>query len=348
MHLPFNIKALQRSLGASITPGTPEMSLDAAGLVALADLTTVQKRTALTGTSSLLDSFILCPGMHMQQDSTSLNGGEYPACGALTSGYVFRVENPATVYYLQQVGRTGRLTNLRVSQIDDSKAWPIRFGSLLFSSSNTTLVSALAYGAAVSWAIAVTILLGLSHDWWALGVILMLMASRLCNVVVIRRRAVPGWFGASEPGVDGDLLILLSQDRWVRIKGKVDHLKAVTSGQWLRDQHTVENWVTAVATLAVYLAAAMVSNATRFGQILILALLGGSVGLLAVTNSATEKLMMHGHILEVVGPSREYRRRLDLANELIKETGSDKWAVRMGMISKSASTDTTEEGPVVM
>ncbi|KAE9574490.1 hypothetical protein CGMCC3_g9421 [Colletotrichum fructicola] len=96
MHLPFNIKALQRSLGASITPGTPEMSLDAAGLVALADLTTVQKRTALTGTSSLLDSFILCPGMHMQQDSTSLNGGEYPACGALTSGYVFRVENPAT------------------------------------------------------------------------------------------------------------------------------------------------------------------------------------------------------------------------------------------------------------
>lgn len=326
------------------------MSLDAAGLVALADLTTIQKRTALTGTAAILDIFILCPGIHMQQHSTSLNGGEHPACGALTTGYVFRVENPATVYYLQQVGKTGQLTTLEVSKIEAPRSWYLWSGSLLYSAQNTPIIPALPYVAAVMWMFAVIILLGLSNDWWALGVVLMLMASRICNVTIIRRRAQRDdrWSGASEPGVDGDLLILLSQDRWVRIKGKVDHLKAITSGQWLRDQDKIENWVTATATLIVYLAAALVSNATRFGQILIVTLLAGSVGLLAVTNSTTKDLVMHGHILKVVGERRQYERRLHLADELIQETGNDQWAIRMGLISKPTGSGETETGPVVM
>ena len=78
------------------------VSLDAAGLVALADLTTIGIRMALTGTSALLDVFVLCPGIHRQQAAPELHGGEYPACGAMTTGYVFRVENPATVLYLQR------------------------------------------------------------------------------------------------------------------------------------------------------------------------------------------------------------------------------------------------------
>lgn len=91
------------------------LSLDAAGLVALADLTTVARRTALTGSSSFFDPLVLCPGLHKQEDASSLNQGEYPACAALTSGYVFRVENAATVLYLQQIGKTGHLTTLSVS-----------------------------------------------------------------------------------------------------------------------------------------------------------------------------------------------------------------------------------------
>lgn len=328
------------------------MSLDAAGLVALADLTTIQQRTVLTGTAALLDALVLCPGIHMQQDAKSLNGGEYPACGALTTGYVFRVENPATVYYLQQTGKTGHLTTLSVSKInefDGPAPWHARAFPLLFSSSNMTLIPAMAYGTAVLWNIVVIILMGLSHDWWGLGVVLMLMASRICNIVVIQRRAKPGWFGAPEPGERGDLLVLLSQDRWVRIQGEVDHLKAVTSGQWLRDQRMIESWATALATLVVYLAAALVSNATQFGKILILALLSGSVGLLAVTNSMTKHLMMHGYIIKPVGTSRQYKRRLDLANELIEETGRRDWALRMGMISSDTkAAGTAEQESVVM
>jgi hypothetical protein len=90
------------------------VSLDAAGIVALADTKTIALRTALTGTSAFLDKFVLCPGIHRQQSAPELNRGEYPACGAMALGYVFRVENLATVLYLQKVGLTGQLTTLSV------------------------------------------------------------------------------------------------------------------------------------------------------------------------------------------------------------------------------------------
>lgn len=334
------------------------MSLDAAGLVALADLTTIEERTALTGNATLMDVLILCPGIHMQQKSTSLNAGEYPACGNMVSGFVFRVENPATVYYLQRVGKTGHLTNLTVSKPDlpvtdtpDGKQpWYYQARSALFPSFDTSVIATLAYLTAVLWGIVVIVLLGILNDWWGLGVVLMLMGARLVNVIIIRRRAEPGWFGAPEPGVDGDLLILLSQDRWIRIRGAVDDLKAVTSGQWLRDSSMGENWVAAFATMVVYLAAALISNATQFGKIMILVLLGGSAALLAIANSLTEKLLMHSHVLQLAeGEPKKYKRRYDLAVELIEEKGRDDWAIRMGMIPQKKTSDgTIPIGPVVI
>jgi hypothetical protein len=310
---------------------TPSVGLDAAGIVALADIATVQERTILTGTAVLLDALVLCPGIHMQQQAPELNLGEYPACAALTSGYVFRIENSAMVYYLQQVGKTGQLTTLCVSTPISGEGGLL---SAIFSYHNTTPTSALAYGLIVSLTVTVIILLGLSEDWWGIVVIALLILSRLCNVVVICKRSQPGWAGAPEPGVQGDLLVLLSQDRWIRIRGAVDDLKLVTAGQWLRDQTRTESWVTALATVIVYLDAALVSNLTQFGKILLLALLIASVGLLAVANSTTRMLQMHGRIVSVLGPRKAYNRRLDLANELITETGRDDWAVRLGMIVK--------------
>lgn len=300
--------------------------------MALADLTTIQERTVLTGAAVYLDALVLSPGIHMQQQAPELNLGEYPACAALTTGYVFRIENSAMVYYLQQIGRTGQLTTLSVSE--EVTGGLDGFWSAIFAYHNATFVSALAYGLIVPWAIAVLIMLGLAEDWWGLGVVGILILSRLCNVVIIRRRSQPGWAGASEPGVRGDLLVLLSRDRWIRIKGFVDDLKIVTSGQWLRDQTRNESWVSAFATVIVYLDAALASNLTQFGKILLLALLIGSVGLLAIANSETKDLLMHGRIIKVADDRKAYKRRLDLADELIKETGRDDWAVRLGMIVK--------------
>ncbi|OJD37911.1 uncharacterized protein BKCO1_5000116 [Diplodia corticola] len=317
----------------------PSFSLDAAGLVALADLTTVQARTALTGTATLLDALVICPGIHLQQRATELNGGEYPACGAMTTGYVFRVENPATVYYLQNVGRTGQLTTLAVTRLPaDGMRFRSWIAAHLFSHRNATAVSCAAYLAAVLWALAVVALLALMRDWWGLGVVGILVLSRACNVVVIRLRnnAAGSWTGAREPGAEGDLLILLSQDRWVRMRGYTDDLKAVTSGQWLRDENSVESWVTAFATLIVYLGAALAANVQQAGKVLLLALMIGSVGLLAVANVSTHDLQMRGCIVKVDGERKPYERRLHLVEELVNETGRDDWAVRMGMKLKSS------------
>ncbi|KAJ5461606.1 uncharacterized protein N7458_003158 [Penicillium daleae] len=322
----------KKGLELPILPATPKISLDTAGIVAIADLETIQQRTALTGTSVLLDTLVICPGIHTQQKAVGLNHGEYPSTAALTSGYIFRIENPAMVYYLQRIGRTGQLTPVSVTRLHANAHWYNKLPGTFASLRTTSLLSSLAYLMAVSWAMVVIILLGLSHDWWGLSVVFVLMFARLCNIIIIRRRAQIGWTGANEPGEKGDLLVLLSQDRWVRIRGTVDDLKAVTSGQWLRDSTFCESCVTAFATLMVYLDAALASNATQFGKILLLALLMGSVGLLAIANIYATEAELHGHRIKVHGPRREYARRLHLVNELIEETGRDDWATKMGII----------------
>ena len=90
----------------------PNIMLDTAGLIALAELAPIQYRAAITGSACPADSFILCPGIHRQQDATTPHGGEYTATANIDSGYVFRVEDQATVAYLQSVGKTGQLTRL--------------------------------------------------------------------------------------------------------------------------------------------------------------------------------------------------------------------------------------------
>ena len=187
------------------------------------------------------------------------------------------------------------------------------------------------------------ILLVLSADWWGVFVICALIFARLCNVVVVRRRTDVGWKGASEPGVKGDLLALLSQDRWVRIKGDVDDLKAVTSGQWLRDMTFVERSVTACSTVLVYLDAALASNMKQAGKVMLILLLMLSAGLLAIANEKTDHLQMHGRVIKVEGGEpKQYPRRLVMAHELVKETGREDWAIRMGLINSSP-----EKGPII-
>ena len=308
------------------------VSLDAAGLIALADLTTVAKHTALNGTSSFLDLLVLCPGIHRQQYATELNGGELPPTAALTSGYVFRVENQATVFYLQKTGVPGHLVTLNVEELPKPK----RRIPDLQTMRRIMDLSFLLYLIPVPLTLTALVFVILIGDWWALAVLLILILARTLNTIVVRRRNVPGWKGVKEPGVKGDLLILLSQDRWVRLQGPVDALKAVTAGQWLRDMTFLESSFTAIATLLIYINAAVTTNASQTGKIIILALLLLSVGLLAMSNEWQESLCMHGCKIQVDGKPRKYARRLDLANELIEYTGRDDWAIRLGIINQRA------------
>ena len=261
----------------------------------------------------------------------------------MTSGYVFRVENPATVLYLQKVGLTGQLTTLSVKPANASSSPWHNTLSRVFTFQNATFLSSCAYLIAVSMTLIALVLLALSQNWWGLTVILFLCISRLCNVIIIRRRTNVNWQGAPEPGVKGDLLILLSQDRWIRMQGMVDDLKAVTSGQWLREMTFTESSIAAFATVLVYLDAALASNVDQMGKIILLVLLIASAGILAIANETTQMLQMHGRVIKVEGPRTKYKRRLEMAEQLVKESGRDDWARRMGMIVRRTDEKDTEE-----
>ena len=324
----------------------PKVSLDAAGLVALADLTTIAKRTALTGNAALLDIFVIAPGLHRQQAATELNLGEYPAVAALTTGYVFRVENPATVVFLQKISKTGHLTHVEATTWDNkAKFWP-RLLSRAFIFQTASLWSTLAYLAALAMTIVAIVLLGLARELWGLGVLSILILARLLNTCIIQRRCQPGWHGKEEPGISGDLLLLMSQDRWVRMKGSVDSLKAVTSGQWLREQTFMESSLSAVATVLVYVDAALASNVSDSGKMILLILLICSAGLLAVANECTKTLYMHGNKVGVVGESKKYERRLDLVKDLLTEDNPDRveWAMKLGMARLGMTVPSKKSG----
>jgi hypothetical protein len=134
----------------------------------------------------------------------------------MTTGYVFRVENEATVLYLQQVGRPGHLTTLKVTNRDRNVSFLGRLGRSFYDTEGSTFVSEVAYlGAVATTWISGILLVGLK-DWWGVAFLTLLVFVRLVNVLILRRRATNDWHGEPEPGVRSDLIVLLSQDRWIR------------------------------------------------------------------------------------------------------------------------------------
>ncbi|KAK0436158.1 hypothetical protein EV421DRAFT_2011090 [Armillaria borealis] len=288
------------------------MTLQAAGLISLADLPAVIVRTALIGTASYSDALVITPGMHRQQTTSEINRGEFHITGAMTTGYIFRVENPATVHYLQSIGVTGHLVTVHVYPCNNlskmnSLLWPFFVAGV-----RATLLYALC------------------------PVLTIIVAVSLVRILVIKRRNKIGWKGQKEPGVQGDLFIFLCHDRWVRLQGAVDDLKAVASDQWLRDivmntaisvvvvyMTAIENFAISCATMLVYVSAALAFNASKVGSMLIASLLLSTVALLT----------MYDLVIRRVGAPKKYERRLMLANELIAEIGSrNDWAIGMGLV----------------
>lgn len=141
-----------------------------------------------------------------------MNRGEYPATAALTTGYAFRVENPVIVNYLQKVGKTGHLTPLNVEKLKTPAGILAAAKATFYISSLGFNASAFCLSTLLPTTVAVAYLARI-HDCWALAIVAMLIIARFSNIIVIRGRAHSGWSGASEPGVKGDLIVLLSQDR---------------------------------------------------------------------------------------------------------------------------------------
>jgi hypothetical protein len=349
LQLQKYISNVQRSL--------PPLSLNAVGIIALAENTSIAQRTALLGNSAYLDMFVLCPGLHRQQSAPKLNGGEHPAMAALTTGYVFRVENPATVLFLQSKGKTGHLVTIEVIASPKStkgglntRARVLLNGLTSFGNPKVNWVSSCFYFTAASATPTLLCLFAYHEEWWGVFYLLLLMLIRLCNVVIIRRRCSDmGWKGASEPGVKGDLLVLLSGDRWIRMQGYVDDLKAVTSGQWWRDQTSTKEFISMLMTLFTYTSTMIVGNISTFGQVMLFVLFFVSAVCLFLANVSTTAMNLYGRKLLVNGQGKKYHRRRDLADELIRETGREDWAQRLGMVVDSNAADIEpKQIPVVM
>ena len=298
----------------------------------------------------------------------------YPATAALTTGYPFRIENPGTVYYLQRISKTAHLTTLSVSSLQKQPpvreylTYIARFLLVAFHFAcgyvakvyllqndndirNEILLTISLQFAGFSRLALASIPLALVWTRYSIGefvdvmTIGLLVLSRLFGVFTIRQRTYRGglWKGASEPGVHGDLLVLLTQDRWVRIKGLVDDLKAVTSGLWLADPTPLESALGMMSKLLVYMAVAVNFNSDVTGSLSIALVLFYTALNLSWANSKTTSLYMHGRELKVVGQPKKYARRRDLADELIRETGRRDWAVALGMVPAEKSKGDKEQ-----
>ncbi|ETI27761.1 hypothetical protein G647_00210 [Cladophialophora carrionii CBS 160.54] len=323
--------------------------------------------------SLCISALTLCLGLQTPLNPTALNQGEYPACAALTTGYVFRVENAATVAFLQKMTRTGWLTRFVVRSVGDaegedgtkshfrSDSQPRGSGTSSNSTSQRRSSSSphlsmacLPTIALLSWIISSTCS---SSDAvrvsppLVLSFTLLLLSRVLATIAFLERtrtRANPQWHGAPEPGVPGDLLILLSEDRWARMTGPVDDLKAVTSGRWLACRRSegpaprvlslpvLMGCLDWMASMMVWMAVVALGGASDLEKAtLVGAVIAGHL-ILVYENARAEELVMNGRIVRVAkAPDalKRYARRLDMAEELIREVGRGDFAVRLGMIN---------------
>ncbi|KAJ3555299.1 hypothetical protein NM688_g2656 [Phlebia brevispora] len=341
------------------------VALDSAGLVALADLSLIKQRTALMGSASYFDIFFLAPGIHTQQDCTGVNGGELPYAGDMKNDYVFRIENPGTVSYLQSISEPGYLVTVQVTRL--KRRGCIRHFEHLYIGG---FIPSLLYILGIAFTITSIALVSVIRDFWATAVLLLLIVARAINTVVVMSRCEKGrtgWKGGEEPqGKKAALIILLSQDRWVCMKGLTEDIKLVTAGQWLSDPSPVESFAAAFAMLLVYVAAALAINGTFVGNLIIAVLLLVSAGILSVCNSLTKDLHMFGCKVRIWKEGekipdeedeedikarqgdekgrhdgrRKYERRSEMATELLqkyrKQPGKAKWATKMDLLTKEA------------
>lgn len=232
------------------------ISLDLAGLIALADLSSIVKRCALSGGSSIFDALVIAPGLHRQYKAgEGINQGEIPEAASFDSGRVFHIHNPATVMFFQDMSKTGHLTTFSVEKLPEpTTEWEEKL-IRLFDYREESLRAVAFFALAVMFTLLVIITTATYQDWFAFGGVLALVFARALNVYAIRRRAhsanADGWFGSKTERGASDIFVLLSRDRWVRLRGDIQDVKRVTAGTWLDEPRRHERWLVSLATLIV-------------------------------------------------------------------------------------------------
>lgn len=286
----------------------PGVEISYSGLLVLADLSTIAKRTALTGTATWMDVLLLAPGIAYQQRAESLgtsNVGKPPDVTNLNTGAVSKVTNTATVHYLQRIGDKGRPVVLDVGGSHPAISRPVGLGQRgrIFQSEvpSAFRLSTLLYIGGPVMTIVAMILMILTQDWWGLSLILLLMLSRAINVWIIRQRTKEVPETPKTENAHENWWIVLGDNRSICLRGLAHDLAAITTGEWMRAKTIIEGYLEAMAKLIVFMVGILSGNVYQTGDIIFIILLLSSAGLLALSNAHTSTFNMNGRMAEVTG-----------------------------------------------
>ncbi|ROV91607.1 hypothetical protein VSDG_07906 [Cytospora chrysosperma] len=320
----------------------PDFSLSAAGLIMLADLSTVAQRTALRGGSSWLDSLLLVPGLHYQQVADELSRGDTSAvlyaveAGSAASGgrpVSHRIVNQAVVGYILRAAQEGRTVVLDVGEeapAGRARGWRARGTRASVYSTGRRggggggrggdlpdlgWAAHLLYLASPVLTCVASVFLILLGDLWALGLLVALMVSRLLNIYIIKQRSrkkpktLPPPFSRPAPEPTRNRItqytVDIDPDTTVVLRGLSADLRALTTTVWLRPKTHAEGYLEATAKVLVYLVAACSGNATQAGNLVMLVLVLASAGLLALSNAQVKGLRSAGRVIAPSPPELE-------------------------------------------
>ncbi|KAK1758722.1 hypothetical protein QBC47DRAFT_150104 [Echria macrotheca] len=308
----------------------PGVSLSAGGLLALADLSTVAQRTAITGGSTWLDSLLLAPGLHYQQAADELarrSAGTahiLSAVGEVRDGepVTFTINNAATANYIQQIARPGETVVLDVGY--RLRRSPSGLHATIWTVNDIPdlgWVSHVLYLISPILTITALVFVILLQDWWTLSSLLALMLSRLLNIFIIKQRTATvsppptspdDTSGSSTPSPNHhhshspnhhrlgarlmEAIVSLGdgQSSAVKLRGTPEDLRAVTTDTWLRRKTAFEGYLEAAAKLIVFLVAAVSGNMTQAGAVTMMALLLTTAGLLGLSNQNAKAFRVNG------------------------------------------------------
>ncbi|PBK70094.1 hypothetical protein ARMSODRAFT_956146 [Armillaria solidipes] len=276
---------------------------------------------------SLFEAITFAADIYGHQLPSDTYTGEVSVPGATRIGDPFPscIDNPATLHFLQTIGRSGHIVDARVfpSPLFDLNLSPYeRYRQYL---SAVGLHATMLYILCPTLTVIAAVFLGCIQDRWAFGVLITLVISRLINLVVARRRSIQNLSG--EPGGKNDLLIRLSQDRWIRLRGTEVDLRTVVARQELRTRSAMEAFAVCFGTVLALLAVALSPNISPVGCWVIVCLVFFSSISMALRNSLMSCLQTLGRVVRVVGQPTRHEERLTQGN-----TGGDERGVFVSLM----------------
>ncbi|KAJ4126002.1 hypothetical protein NW765_001780 [Fusarium oxysporum] len=299
----------------STTP-LPNITLSASGLLALADLRTISRRTALTGGASWIDSLVLAPGLHYQQACDDLEREAPIGLIALSTQTLdqmqYAVKNTMTASYLKSLVKDGAeniitldvgldtpwdvvkivgkvIRKPRISDEEDDDEDHEDWASLSdvdWLSHLLYLVSPLITSTSIAFMV-------IFEDWWGLAILLTLISSRILNIWAIKQRMTH-----SEPSPQESYHDRIHRRSWRRTQRASTWSRCRLTGSCYSclAAYAVNSggYLEAAAKLMVYMSAALGGNMTQAGAIVLIGLLLTSAALLGLSNAHARGFRMHG------------------------------------------------------